>query len=131
MRFDRDDYCFACGKENPDGLQLDIKAENGYSHTKMKFPLYMQGYNGIVHGGLIATVLDELAVYAGISLGNKYATGEIKVRFKKPVKTGVEYVIEGEVIENKEKIVTAKSLIKDSDGVTYAEAIAKLIKINE
>jgi uncharacterized protein (TIGR00369 family) len=131
MSFDRDDYCFACGKENPDGLQLDIKAEDGHSHTKMKFPLYMQGYSGVVHGGLISTVLDELAVYAGISLGNKYATGEIKVRFKKPVKTGVEYLIMGEVIDNRDKIVTAKSFIKDSDGVTYAEAEAKLIKINE
>lgn len=131
MRFERDNYCFACGKENKYGLQLDIKAEDGNSHTKIKFPIYMQGYNGIVHGGLIATVLDELAVYAGVSLGSKYATGEITVRFKKPVRTDIEYIAMGEVIERGDKVVIVKSFLKDYNDVIYAQAEAKLIKIND
>jgi len=131
MTFERDNYCFACGKENTNGLQMNIEAEGGHSHTRIKFPNYMQGYNGVVHGGLIATVLDELAVYAGISLGYNFATGEITVRFKRPVKIGDEYIVEGEVIEDRGKVVTVKSFLKDYEGVVYARADAKLIRIND
>ncbi len=131
MEFQLDDYCFACGKKNKNGLQLNIELHEEGSRARIKFPPYMQGYSGVVHGGLIATVLDELAVYAGVSLGGKYATGEITVRFKKPVKIGAEYIVEGEVIEDRGKVVTAKSLLKDPEDIVYAEARAKLIRLND
>lgn len=131
MRFDFDDYCFACGKKNEYGLKLIIKAEGGISKSMVKFPDYMQGYNGIVHGGLISTVLDELAIYAGMSLGRQFVTGEITVRFKKALKAGKEYIVEGEVVEDRGKIVATESRIKDSKGILYASAKAKLMQVDD
>jgi len=130
MAFKRDDYCFACGKKNERGLRLNVETMEGSSRAIINFPRYMQGYNGIVHGGLVATVLDELAIYAGMSLGRQYATGEIKIRYKKPVRTGYEYIVEGKVIEDKDKVVTAESILRDSEHVIYAQARAKLIRVH-
>jgi len=130
MAFELDDYCFACGKKNERGLRLNVETMEGSSRATINFPRYMQGYNGIVHGGLVATVLDELAVYAGVSLGRQYATGEIKIRYKKPVRTGYEYIVEGKVIEDKDKVVTAESILRDSEHVIYAQARAKLIRVH-
>lgn len=130
MAFELDDYCFACGKKNERGLRLNVETMEGSSRASINFPRYMQGYNGIVHGGLVATVLDELAIYAGMSLGRQYATGEIKIRYKKPVRTGYEYIVEGKVIEDKDKVVTAESILRDSEHVIYAHARAKLIRVH-
>lgn len=131
MLFEQYDNCFVCGKENKNGLQLNIEINYGSSHARIEFPHYMQGYTGVVHGGLISTVLDELAVYAGISLGGNYVTGEITVRFKKPVETGYEYIVKGKVIEDRGKVVNVESLIMDSQDVVYAEANVKLMRIND
>ena len=61
----RDDrMCFACGKENPDGLGLEFREEDGDVVTSFAFPKRFQGYRNVVHGGLIATVLDEAMVTA-------------------------------------------------------------------
>ncbi len=131
MDFKRDDYCFACGKKNKYGLKLDIQTDQGSSKATIKFPDYTQGYNGIVHGGILATILDEMAVYAGVSLGKKFVTAELTVRFKKPVKTGVEYIGEGKVIQDRGRFIRTSSIIRDPDGSIFAEGTAKLMRVND
>ena len=55
-------YCFACGKENPDGLQLEFKYSEDGSKVETTYipPEKFQGWKGIVHGGIITTLLDEI-----------------------------------------------------------------------
>ncbi|MCJ7751507.1 MAG: PaaI family thioesterase, partial [Armatimonadetes bacterium] len=59
MRLDVDDMCFACGKGNPIGLKLDFRFEGEEYVTEFEVRPEYQGWAGIVHGGLLATVLDE------------------------------------------------------------------------
>ena len=95
----------------------------------MTFIEDFQGWAGIVHGGLVATVLDEAMIYAAVAKGLKCVTGEITVRYVKPVSTGATYALKGRFLEDKGRIVLAESFLVDGDGKEVARATGKLFKI--
>ena len=128
----RDDrVCFVCGEKNPIGLKLRIStdAELGESTAEVVFREDFQGWAGIVHGGLVATVLDEALIYAAGAKGLTCVTGEITVRFVKPASTGVAYTLKGRFLEDKGRIVLAESELVDASGEHVARASGKLFKI--
>lgn len=130
----RDDRaCFVCGEKNPFGLKLRITtdAERGESSADVSFPEHFQGWSKIVHGGLMATVLDEGMIYAAGAKGLKCITGEMTVRYVKPASTGVLYKLRGRFVEDKGRIVLAESALLDAEGQEVARASGKLFKIDE
>jgi len=129
--FSDDQNCFVCGKKNTAGLQLEFyeNRQNGETEAKVVFPTRLQGWQNTVHGGLLATVLDETMIKAAAAAGIKCVTAEITVKFKKPALTGETYLAAGKVLEARGRIVTAESRICDSSGTIYAQASGKLFKI--
>ncbi len=128
----RDDrVCFVCGEKNPAGMKLRLRtdAERGESAAEVTFAAHFQGWAGIVHGGLLATVLDEALVYAAGSRGFKCVTGEMTVRYIKPVSTGAAYALKGRFLEDKGRVVLAESFLYDREGQEVARATGKLFKI--
>ncbi len=128
----RDDRgCFVCGEANPVGLRLRIRtdAARGESAAEVTFPATLQGWAGIVHGGLLATVLDEALIYAAGAAGHACVTGEITARFVKPASTGVPYSLRGRFVEDRGRIVRAESFLLDRDGQEIARATGKLFKM--
>ena len=130
----RDDRaCFVCGEKNPIGLKLRLKVdpERGESEAEVTFAPHFQGWAGIVHGGLMATVLDEAMIYAAGAKGLKCVTGEMTVRYVKPASTGVPYTLKGRFVEEKGRIVLAESELVDAAGTQVARASGKLFKVRE
>ncbi|MCD6277296.1 PaaI family thioesterase [candidate division WOR-3 bacterium] len=127
MKFVNENKCLLCGLENPVGLKLRIDYRDGKSRTVFSYQEYFQGYTGVVHGGMVGAVLDEMCVYAAASLGYVTVTGELTVRYKKPVKVETEYIAEGYVEEVRGKVIFAGARIVDGDGEVYAYARAKLV----
>ena len=128
----RDDrVCFVCGEKNPIGLKLRIRtdAERGEASAEVTFRDDFQGWAKVVHGGLLATVLDEAMIYAAGAKGLTCVTGEITVRFVKPASTGVPYALKGRFVEDKGRIVLAESELVDASGEHVARATGKLFKI--
>jgi acyl-coenzyme A thioesterase PaaI-like protein len=128
----RDDrVCFVCGEKNPIGLKLRIRTdpERGESSAEVIIPEHFQGWAKIAHGGLVATVLDEAMIYAAGAKGIKSVTGEITVRFNKPVSTGVPYELKGRLLQDRGRIVLAESELRDGQGVVVAQASGKLVKV--
>lgn len=128
----RDDRaCFVCGEKNPIGLKLRLRtdAERGESSVEVTFRDDFQGWAKVVHGGLLATVLDEAMIYAAGAAGRMCVTGEITVRFVKPAATGVPYLLKGRFLEDKGRIVLAESELLGADGNQVARASGKLFKI--
>jgi uncharacterized protein (TIGR00369 family) len=129
--FSDDGQCFVCGLNNPAGLRVEFR-ETGTDpgiEADVVFPKHLQGWQDTVHGGLLATVLDEAMIKAGFALGIKCVTAEITVKYHKPAATGAPYRVLGKVLESKGRIVTAESLLQDASGQVYAKAAGKLFKL--
>lgn len=129
-RLEDRDTCFACGRQNPDGLQLPIVADGaGARFEKYVIPEKYQGWTGIVHGGIVATLLDELMAWAVKTKGYSTVTAEMNVRFRKPVPVGTEISGLGWITKEEGRIVYTQSRLVDATGTVLAEATGKLWKV--
>ncbi len=129
MEFRADERCFACGKENEWGIKLSFRKEGEEVIASfIPHPNY-QGYSGILHGGIISTVLDEAMFYAVYFSGEKAATAELTVRFKRPVPVSGEYLVYGKLEEKKGRLLIASARLVDKEGKVYAEARGKFLPV--
>ena len=129
--FNDDQNCFVCGKKNLAGLKIEFREnqQNQEIEAEVAFPPHLQGWQDTVHGGLLATVLDETMIKAAAAAGMKCVTAEITVKYKRPAFTGTNYHVHGKMLEARSRIVTAESRICDASGQVYAQATGKLFKI--
>ena len=81
-----------------------------------------------MHGGLLATVLDEAMIKAAAACGHKCVTAEITVKFKKPAMTGAPYRVAGKVLETRGRIVLAESRIGDAEGAGVRHGDGKAVQ---
>jgi len=127
-----DSTCFVCGKDNNNGLQLDIKMdkESGTAWAETVIDERFCGWTGVVHGGIVSSLLDELMAYAAFTVYKSGVTGEMTVKFKKPVPTGKKIRIEGKIESNKGRIIFTSAKILFEDAV-MAESSGKMVMIKK
>ena len=123
-----DHYCFVCGEENPSGLHLKFSLSNGRVLTEFVPQKIFQGYRDIVHGGIIAAVLDEAMVKAALMQGIPAVTAEITIRFKNPLMAGEKAIIEAEIVSSNKRVIETSAVIRKPDNTPIAEGRAKLIR---
>jgi len=120
--------CFACGKENPWGLKLDFKRRGEKVWAEVVFHENYSGYPGIIHGGIVTTVLDEAMAKALLFRGIAALTVELRVRFRKKAAPGMTYIAEGWIEgERKNLFSTAAWLLYNQEVV--AEAKGRFLKV--
>ena len=125
---DRDKLCFCCGSDNERGLHLAITyPEKGSAETSFEVPLWFSGWKSMTHGGLLATVLDEIMAHACVGVVKKAVTAEITVRFLKAVETGSSVRAVGKVEEARGRVLHTRGWIYDTDGSVAAEGTARFI----
>jgi uncharacterized protein (TIGR00369 family) len=129
-KFLMDECCFACGHKNEHGLRLTITETTEGVEAIIKPPLWTQGYSKIIHGGIIATVLDEMAVWAAYKRGYKSVTAELNMRIKKALHIDEKYRAIGKVMIVKHKLIHAQSEIINETHQIMARADVKLIRID-
>ncbi|MBN2346886.1 MAG: PaaI family thioesterase [Candidatus Aminicenantes bacterium] len=131
--FSDDQNCFVCGKKNAAGLQLEFARNpgNGQTEARVAFPVQFQGWRSTVHGGLLATVLDETMIQAAGAEGVKCVTAEITVKYRKPAMTNEPCLASARILETRGRIVFAEGRICDGSGQVLAQATGKLFKIKE
>ena len=125
-------YCFICGMENPIGLKAQFyNMEDNSVMTLFKYLPEHQSFPQRVHGGLIATMLDELAMRAYWTKDENIwgVTTSMETKFRKPVPYNIELIGKGEVISDTSKFFKTKTIITDRDNLIYAEAITNYIKL--
>lgn len=131
MEFLNDNYCFACGENNPWGLHLKFNHNADTLESEFVLKKEHQGFKDVAHGGIVSTVLDEAMAYLCIGKGYYGVTGKIEVRFKKPVPIGEKLKVKAEITEEKSKLVMAKAHIENSKGEILAEATSTFIKVGK
>ena len=126
-----DNNCFACGKTNPIGLKLDFSYENDCVVSKININRNYQGWKGIVHGGIISTMLDEAMVKAASARNVRCITAEINVKFRSPLKVDEEYILIGKTNDRKRSILFSSAVIQEINGAVIAESTGKLFVVKE
>lgn len=128
-------YCFVCGVENPLGLHLNFyNSAPGEVTAEVTLPDPYQGYPGIVHGGIIAAMLDEAAGRAHMGEGDAprfMFTARLQINYRKNVPTGQPLRLVGRAGEAKRRTAAATSLILGPDGTLLAEAEALMVNVPE
>lgn len=123
--------CFGCGQANEIGLKLRFhKAGEGIVQAKTVLSTQYQGYTGIVHGGIVCTLLDEVMAYVVLYFNEpgKVSTARMEVRFSKPVPVEKEITLIGRLVTRRRNIFEAEAEIKSTDGVTLASATGKYVR---
>jgi len=123
--FDADkNQCFGCSSTNPAGLKLTFEEEDGKLFASWDPLPHFQGYINVLHGGIIATLLDEVGAWCiYVTAGTSGVTSSLTVRYLKPVYISKGTVrIEAELILLKEKSGLYKCRLYDGDGKQCAEA---------
>jgi uncharacterized protein (TIGR00369 family) len=123
-------YCFICGPSNPVGLKAAIKVdrEAKSAASTLVIPSTYQGWQGIVHGGIISALLDEVCVYAGMTVGDPVVTGELKTRFRSPVPVEQEVTVSAQVVNQVRRTVQVEAQLT-MGGSVLASAEAKLVMV--
>ncbi len=123
-----DNHCFACGMENLDGLRLQWIIEGLTTTTQFTPDRKYQGWKGIVHGGILATLLDEAMTRLPCLVYGGAVTAEMTVRFVAPAKIGELLLIRGEIVGESRKIVEMKASVHSTSGTLIASSTGKAIK---
>ncbi|PKN73573.1 MAG: PaaI family thioesterase [Candidatus Cloacimonetes bacterium HGW-Cloacimonetes-3] len=123
----RFDTCFACGKHNEHGLKLKFSYYEGKAVAEFASPACYEGYPGVIHGGIISTLMDEAMAKAILMSGNSAVTAQLTSHFRKPLRTGIKVLVSGWITEAKSRTIKAAAQIADATGTIIATAEAVFI----
>jgi len=130
MKLETYGNCFVCGKNNPNGLQLsfEIDKERQILHTTFVASPTFQGWDGIVHGGMISTLLDEAMAKLIYELGYQAVTASLEIKFKKPALILEPLHVYGEITEVSKRLIRAKAHVAKEDGTILAKGTSTFLK---
>lgn len=122
--------CFVCGENNPVGLKTSIQVDRDAMSAQctLTIPTEYQGWEGMVHGGIISALLDEVAAYAGMIVAKTVVTGELKTRFRKPVPVGQQITVSAQVVKHSRRGVMVDAQLSIQDEI-LASAEAKMVVV--
>lgn len=123
-----DRYCFACGPENPAGLRVETDREDGTAEIRWTPGREYQGFKGILHGGIVSTLLDEAMAHAVLSVVPGAATASLSVRFQLPVSTDRDVTVRARVEERRGRVILASGVLLQ-EGREMATAEGKFVLV--
>jgi len=131
LEFVDDNRCFACGQNNPSGLRLTFQWDGDEYKTEFYTDDRFQGYTGILHGGITATILDEAMARHLTTRGLAVMTASMELRYKKPVPTGLTLRCIARQAEKNRNLYKMEAVALLPDGTVAVEAAAKFICLGE
>ena len=124
--------CFACGELNEIGLHLKLNLEPGRCWTELEMPRRFEGWEGIVHGGILCTILDEVMAWALVSEDSWGVTARMSLEFRKPVTVGQAIRAEGWISESRRRIqMTSGRIVDATTGAELATAEATYVAASD
>ena len=122
--------CFGCGQANPAGLRLEfLLAEDGSVVSHPTIPDSFEGPAGFLHGGIIATLLDESMSKAVRARGLTAMTRQMEVDYLHPVPSGAPIRIEGRVLRIEGRKLWTEAKILNANAVTLATGKGLFVEI--
>jgi uncharacterized protein (TIGR00369 family) len=125
--------CFGCGGANAAGMKLTFEQDNGKRRIVGRFVLgeRYQGGGGMAHGGIIATLLDEVMGKVCRFREVRAVTAELNVEYLKPVNVENEIVVEGWETEQKGRNLFHVGEIRNAAGDVLARGKGRFVIIGD
>ena len=117
--------CFACGSLNEHGLGMTIHIDHGRAWSELRLEPRFEGWAGVAHGGILATMLDEVMGWTMAADDEWGVTARLNLSYLKPVAPGTPLRVEGWVTRNRRRLVeTAGRVVDVGNGTEFATATA-------
>ena len=107
--------CFACGELNEHGLRLELHTDATGCRTDLTLDARFQGWDGVAHGGILCTILDEVMAWAVIGRDVWGVTARMTVDFRRPVPVGRALRAEGTVTQAARRLFRTEGRILDAE----------------
>lgn len=122
--------CFGCGQANPTGLQLEfLRAEDGSVVSLPTIPDRFEGPQGLLHGGILATLLDEAMSKAVRARGLTAMTRQIEIDYLRPVPSGAPIRLEGRLVRSEGRKHWTEARILDARHVALATGKGLFVEV--
>ncbi|MDK1023068.1 MAG: PaaI family thioesterase [Gammaproteobacteria bacterium] len=108
--------CFVCGPENPISLGVKFRLEDDICKAEFTPEKYHSGWDGVTHGGIIFSVLDDVMANWIYLNGMKGYTAKCDVRFRNPLPTGCKVLLEGTRIKQRRNMVVLEGKVIRADN---------------
>jgi acyl-coenzyme A thioesterase PaaI-like protein len=122
--------CLVCGRNNSYGLKLSLFVDPATGIVHMDFsprPVHI-GFEGVVHGGLLATVIDEAMVWAATWANKRFCLcGELSVRYRRPAEVGEPLHLEARVEFSRPKLIQTMATVRTPQGSVVAAGEGKYV----
>ena len=124
--------CLVCGRQNPIGLHLHLHVDESTGAVETHFTPAAEhiGFEGIIHGGILATVLDEAMVWAATWRGRRFCVcGEMTIRFRKPAEVGKPLIVRASIKSARGRMIQTNGQVTDQAGDVIATAEGKYLAL--
>lgn len=127
-----DNSCFACGGGNSRGMRLAFEQDDDAKRIRGSFrvPRDYQGGAGFVHGGIIATLLDEVMAKVNRFAEDHAVTAKLNVEYLRPVPVDADLIVEGWELERNGRDRFRQGEIRNAAGVVLARGTAHFVEIS-
>jgi acyl-coenzyme A thioesterase PaaI-like protein len=128
---DLTDYrlCFVCGTKNPGGLKLHYRQEGNEIVTEFVGKADHQGFPGVVHGGLLSTILDETMGRTALFTRTWTMTGRLEIRYRNPAPVGERLTCRARLTRGRNSAFESRGEITLDDGTVLAEGKGLFIRV--
>ena len=122
------DHCFVCGNENVLGLNVRFWLDGEVCRGEFTPRLEHSGYDGIAHGGIVFSLLDDVMANWMFLQGTRCYTAKCEIRFHEALPIGRRVVLEGRLLRQKQKLVVMEGrALRADDGTPVASCQASFI----
>jgi acyl-coenzyme A thioesterase PaaI-like protein len=106
---------------------MEFQYGDGFASCTIEPGIAFAGWSNIMHGGVVATLLDEAMAHATLSTGERAVTARLAVRFRKAVPTGEPLVVEGRVTGRRGRVLEVSGVLRGADGTVYANGQSRFV----
>jgi uncharacterized protein (TIGR00369 family) len=122
------DSCFACGQANPIGLRLRFADDGEAIRAEFTPGPQYQGYEGVLHGGIIAAALYDAMANLFHRRGRETVTARLEIRYRREAPIGQRLIVIARTVSERGRMFTAEATLALPDGTCLAEARGTLMR---
>lgn len=123
-------FCFVCGQRHPNGLHLRFMPDGpDRVLAEWRPESTFQGFPGVIHGGIVSTVLDEAMSKAVAGAGLRALTCELRIRLRRSVTPDEPLALRGWIVQQRKRLITTEAVLTDAQGHERAHAWGSFLQL--